>query len=259
MAAGCVWTPSAKIGANITKEEIKNLLREAIESVERKLDNLSNEFKELKRSVEFLNKKYDDVQQLKQANENIQRQGTSLKQSRKELDDTSKLAQEAVDGAESLAEYLRRDGLEISGVPPSTNYTCNEVVMAVGEAIGIQVKEEDISTSHPLLTFNKDAPSKLIVKFTRRDTRNSFYTNRRKLIDKTNMRRSQTRLGRKILFIYRNLSLDTKKSFSEKSTSGENGLNGSIFGPKTVVFTSESQLSPEQEHQWINKLSRETI
>ena len=56
--------------------------------------------------------------------------------------------------------------------------------MAVGQAIGVQVREEDLSTSHPLPTFKEDAPAKIIVKFTRRDTRNSFYANRRKLIDK---------------------------------------------------------------------------
>ena len=56
--------------------------------------------------------------------------------------------------------------------------------MTVEQAIGVQVKEEDISTSHPLPTFKEDAPPNIIVKFTRRDTRNSFYKNQRKVIDK---------------------------------------------------------------------------
>ena len=56
--------------------------------------------------------------------------------------------------------------------------------MAVGQAIGVQVKEGGISTSHPLPTVKEDAPPKIIVKFTRRDMRNIFYTTRRKLIDK---------------------------------------------------------------------------
>ena len=103
---------------------------------------------------------------------------------RKDLDDAKKQAQDAMNGFENLAEYLRRDCLEIWGVPPSESYTCNQLVMAVGQAIGVQVKEADISTSHPLPTFKEDAPPKIIVKFTRRDMRNSFYTNRRKLIDK---------------------------------------------------------------------------
>ena len=66
----------------------KNLLKEAIEPLEWKIDNLNNGFQELKRLVDFVNEKYDDILvQLKQANEKIQRQGTSLKQIRKDLDD----------------------------------------------------------------------------------------------------------------------------------------------------------------------------
>ena len=114
----------------------------------------------------------------------IQRQGTNLRQIRKDLDDARKEAQDAMNGFENLAEYLRRDCLEISGVPPRKSYTCNQLVMAVGQTIGVQLKEEDISTSHPLPTFKEGAPPKIIVKFTTRDTKNSFYTNRRKLIDK---------------------------------------------------------------------------
>ena len=101
----------------ITREEIKNLLKEAIQPLERKIDNLNSGFQELKRSVDFVNQKYDDILvQLKQANEKIQRQGTSLKKMQKDLDDATK---QAMNGFENLAEYLRRDCLEISGVPPS--------------------------------------------------------------------------------------------------------------------------------------------
>ena len=45
----------------ITREEIKNLLKEAIEPLERKFDNRNNGFQELKRLVEFVNGKYDDA------------------------------------------------------------------------------------------------------------------------------------------------------------------------------------------------------
>ena len=129
----------------ITREEIKNLLKEPIEPLERKLDNLNNGFQELKRLVDFVNGKYDDVLvRLKQANEKIQRQGTSLRQMRKDLEDATKRAQDAMNGFENLAEYLRRDCLEISGVPPSESYMCNQLVMAIRQAVGVQVKEEDI-------------------------------------------------------------------------------------------------------------------
>ena len=99
----------------ITREEIKNLLKEAIEPLERKLDNLNNGFQELKRLVDFVNGKYDDVLvQLKQANKKIQRQERKIQTMQKDLDDAIKQAQDTMNGFENLAEYLRRDCFEIS-------------------------------------------------------------------------------------------------------------------------------------------------
>ena len=43
---------------------------------------------------------------------------------------------------------------------------------------------EQISIAHQIPTYKEDAPSKIIVKFTRRDTRNRFYGSRRKLANK---------------------------------------------------------------------------
>ena len=42
----------------------------------------------------------------------------------------------------------------------------------------------DISIAHPIPTFSSAAPPKIIVKFTRRSVRNTFYSNRRKLANK---------------------------------------------------------------------------
>ena len=56
------------------------------------------------------------------------------------------------------------------------------LTIAVGKAINLSVKEEDISTSHPLPSYNSDAPPKIIVKFTRKDVRNVYYASRRKFI-----------------------------------------------------------------------------
>ena len=236
----------------ITREEIKNLLKEAIEPLERKIDNLNNGFQGLKRLVDFVNEKYDDILvQLKQANETIQRQGSSLKQVRKDLDDATKQAPDALNGFENLAEYLRRDCLEISGVPPSENYTCNQLVMAVGQAIGVLVKEEDLSTSHPLPTFKEDAPPKIIVKFTRRNTRNSFYTNRRKLIDK------------KASDLPDLITAESKVCISESLTRYKKGLygevnklrkrtDGNISGLRTAESMIKNQIS---RPQWYTKIS----
>jgi len=58
----------------VTKQEIQTLFNEAIKPLERKIDSMTTNFIGLKKSVEFLDKKYEDVlSQLRLANErNIQ-------------------------------------------------------------------------------------------------------------------------------------------------------------------------------------------
>ena len=147
---------------------------------------MTTNFIELKKSVEFLDKKYEDVlSQLRLANERNMQQSQKLNELESALENERKINQEATATFESLAQYLRRDSLEISEIPLSEDYSTNDIVtvIAVGKAINVS----DISTSHPLPSYNSDAPPKIIVKFTRRDVRNVYYASRRKLIKiKTN-------------------------------------------------------------------------
>ena len=170
----------------VTKQEIQTLFNEAIKPLERKIDSMTTNFIELKKSVEFLDKKYEDVlSQLRLANERNMQQSQKLNELESALENERKINQEATATFESLAQYLRRDSLEISEIPLSEDYSTNDIVtvIAVGKAINVS----DISTSHPLPSYNSDAPPKIIVKFTRRDVRNVYYASRRKLIKiKTN-------------------------------------------------------------------------
>ena len=121
--------------------------------LEKKVDNLNNSFKDLKKTVDYLSEKYDDVlSQLRQTNEKVHLQGTSLRH----LDDVKKKSRKAIMGYENLAQYLRRDRLEISGILPGEDYTSNKFVKEVGQAIKVPIKEEDISTSHFLPPFSSD-------------------------------------------------------------------------------------------------------
>ena len=107
-----------------------------------------------------------------------------LKNVQEELNNVKKQAIDASYQAEELAQYIRRDCLEISGVPPSESYSSNDIVRSVGKLIGIQVSDGDISTAHPVPTFKTAALPKIVIKFVRRDVRNRFYANRRKLVKK---------------------------------------------------------------------------
>lgn len=76
------------------------------------------------------------------------------------------------------------DCLEISGIEPTAECTCENIVTSIGKAIGVPIAKEEISTVHRVPSYEADAPPKIIVKFTRRDTRKRFYGNRQKLANK---------------------------------------------------------------------------
>ena len=99
--------------------------------------------------MEFLDQKYEDVlSQLRLANERHMQQSRKLNELESALENERKKNQEAIATFESMAQYLRRECLEISGILLSENYSTNDMVIAVGKAIYVSVKEEDISTSH---------------------------------------------------------------------------------------------------------------
>ena len=83
-----------------------------------------------------------------------------------------------------LGQCLRRDCLVISGIKATSNCSAESIVQSVGKAIDVLVNKQDISIAHPIPSYNAAAPPKIIVKFTRRSVRNTFYSNRRKLANK---------------------------------------------------------------------------
>ena len=122
----------------VTKQEIQTLLNEAIKPLERKIDTMTTNFIELKTSVEFLDEKYEDVlSQPRLANERHMQQSQKLNELESALENERKKNQEVTATFESMAQYLRRDCLEISGMPLSEDYTTNDIVIAVGRWLSI--------------------------------------------------------------------------------------------------------------------------
>lgn len=80
-----------------TEEQIKGLLKAAISPLDKKIDHLTTEFAELKRSVEFLSKQYDEViSQLQLANNRISQQSINVKNAQEEL---NKVKRQAIDAS----------------------------------------------------------------------------------------------------------------------------------------------------------------
>ena len=104
---------------------------------------------------------------------------------KEDLKTVERLACDTTSEVEEIAQYLRRDCLEITGVAANEECSAEAIIKSIGDVIGVPLQDNDISIAHPIPTYKVGAPPKLIVKFTRRGVRNKFYSSRRKLQRKT--------------------------------------------------------------------------
>ena len=107
----------------------------------------------------------------------LNQQAKSIDAVNVELDKVKKCATDAMSQIEEIAQYVCRDCLEILGIKPSSECTCEKIVTSIGTVIGVPTVNEEISIAHQIPSYKEEAPPKIIVKFTRRDTRNRFYNN----------------------------------------------------------------------------------
>ena len=165
--------------------QIEEVLKKELAPVHAKLAAVEGNLKQLTTSLEFLSSKYDQLfEHSKTTNEKITGLTKTTRTIQADIKINRDMTLEAKGESDELAQYLRRDCLEISGVKPNAEYSSEAIVESIGKVLKVKIEEKDISIAHPLPTFNKDALPKIIVKFTRRNVRNKFYAERKTLAGK---------------------------------------------------------------------------
>ena len=168
---------------SITVEELRTTFDE-------KLAPLKAEIGELRLFIQNANKKYDDVlkklKEQEKENKEIIKENQFLKSTVKALDSHVQKLQVACN---DLQQYSRRECLEIRGIPVTEGEDTDMLVMKVGELMGVEIKEDNISVSHRLPTSSKykgkATDPAIIVKFVRRDVKERYYKGRKHLKDCT--------------------------------------------------------------------------
>ena len=70
-------------------------------------------------------------------------------------------------------QYLRRDCLEITGIPIIPQDSPNKLVAEISSALDVDLDENEISVAHRLLPTKK-VKDQIIAKFVRRDKRDEM-------------------------------------------------------------------------------------
>ena len=165
----------------VNVEEVKKLIQAVLEPINIKLTEFDKKIEEVTNSLSFLDKKYDllvkQSQSIHNKTNNLQNESNSAKEAIRKLQDAMSQTKNAID---DIAQYLRRDCVEITGIKPRDEQSCEDIFYALAQEMEIEISEEDISTAHPLPTY-EGSDDKIIVKFTKRKIRNEFYGYRRKV------------------------------------------------------------------------------
>jgi hypothetical protein len=142
-----------------------------------------DDLEEVKKSQNFLNVKFEElitsVAELKQENKMLRTESSQLCARVALLE---RAVADSESDTESIKQYLRRDLIEIHGVPVSRGEDTNSLVKDVFKLAdpAIKLDIQDISISHHLPT-TEGFIAPIIAKFTRRDTRDRIVSMKKNL------------------------------------------------------------------------------
>lgn len=159
----------------LTKDFFMRVLDNLKTDVFGELKSFRTELAELNASAKFISDKLDESSQLwKEVTQEL----TVIKKENYELQlKNANLSSEVgvlKDKVRSLEQYSRVNNIEISGLPVTAGENVVDLVKDVGTAIGVAVKNGDISATHRVPSFKKERTPSIIVQFLSRSTREAW-------------------------------------------------------------------------------------
>lgn len=205
--------------STVTREMIESILDTKLKPLNTKIDSVVE-------SINFWENKFGDLS--KRVNDLEQSSGQVLQENRLLKDEILRLSNNLNMHKESLnnlEQYIRRECLEITGIPEEMHEDTDDIVIKVGSLMGIEIQSNDISVSHRLSKPSyssvasqgrrSKATSKIIAKFVRRDVQDQFYKARKYLRDKSTRDLGMARHSDNHIYINESLSPKNKELFKE--------------------------------------------
>ena len=157
----------------ITCETLESILDQKLKPLNVKIDSVIESINFWESKFDEMNKRIADVES---SSAHILKENKLLKEEVLRLSNSLQAEKETVS---DLEQYIRRECLEISGIPEEMHEDTNDIVIRVGRMIGVEIENSDISISHRLpikQSYSKAVrkgkeTKKIIAKFVRRDKR----------------------------------------------------------------------------------------
>ena len=232
---------------------IEKLLDKKLNPIVKTLDEVKSKtakIDHIEQSLNFLSEKYDvllsKVADLEETNKSLIKENKFLRES---LHDSNNQLDQQKQEINNIEQYSRRECLEIRGVPVQSGDNTNEIISNIGEQIGVDIRDDDISISHRLAADNRNTNSSkrypaIIVKFFRRTVRDQFYKARKNLRNISSRDIGITRLAESKIYISESLSQRNKKLFN-KCLEAKKQLNYKfIWTMNGKIYLRKDECSP---------------
>jgi len=194
------------------KAEIAAKIEGELNGIRKSLNELTNTVNNVEKSQKFVTKKYDDIVASMQATkrqeqgnktliDSLENQITAIKSNISELDYE----------IHDIQQYLRRDCIEITGIPKLQSEDPKTLVQELANHMDITLKDEDLSVVHRL-PDTKMVKNRIIAKFVRREKKDEIYNSKKKCQGKSvNILPSVNGTGQHTEKIYINESLSSRR------------------------------------------------
>lgn len=169
--------------SNTSLEDIKGILDNIQDTIARILHEngqLRDELKELKASLKSKDREVQNLQEsLSKTCERNKALELELKAAKVKIDKQDGEIYNLWDNLDNLEQYTRKNSLEIHGVPKEAYSSTEEAVLAIANALDVDISSNDIEISHHLK--RKNSNTAIIVKFANHKDKTKLYKARTKL------------------------------------------------------------------------------
>ena len=251
------------------RHEIKTEILELKSSIKA----LTERCNELEKSQDFVSKKYDTaiaaLQSVKSEISNLDKKHTTIVNSLEEklgelagtIDRQDQSLYRVECALDETQQYLRRDCLEINGVPISSYVNPNQLVKEVGLLAGVEIDDCHIAATHKL-PDSKNVKNRLIVKFIQRDKREELYKHRKNLVGKNISHLPSVEDGNGKIFINESLTSYRKRLFGRiREYKKKNNLkylwtsNGKIMLKVNDTSPTQAFMTREEFEDYLDQIS----
>ena len=193
------------------KTEIRAQISAQLIELKDAMKEITSRLNKHEESLGFLSAKYDSIlasiqttNQVCQANQhNIYLNAERLQAIEDTLDEMDA-------NIDEIQQYLRRNQLEITGVPVTPSENPNKIIAEIASQVGVSIEKNDISVAHRL-PDTKKVKDRIIVAFVCQDNHDELYYNRSKMAGKRSNCLSSTQSSSQINKLYINESLTAKR------------------------------------------------